>query len=182
LSRTRQLGILLAVILVIACIYLGTGYLKQVNKHEALSSRLHDLSQTISLIPAPSPDMEKRLSEAQRVYDTARQVIPANKANSTQVIANILDLGVEYQIKIIPILTDEWTTKTIEGNQYNILKIKLNTRSSFDNLAKFIRRLDSNEFPSLAIDAVNISVDSEQDQGVSIAAVFELALFAQKED
>lgn len=176
MSRTRPLGIILAVVFMIACAYLALGYMKQTNEQKALMARMSSVSETLALIPAPLPDLEQRLSETQQSYETARQNALPTQINSTPVIKSILAVAGEYNINVLPVTTEQWTTRAVDGNSYHVLVINLNTRGAFESIAEFTRRLDSEEFPYLTIDDINILFESEQE---SVKATYDLALFTQ---
>ncbi len=182
MSRTKFLSILLAICLVAVCVYLGTSYLKDRNEQLALKAKIASASQTLSLIPAPSDNVAQRLAEAQKTYDAARQDMLPEKLSSTVILKEVLAAAGEYQIKVIPITSDEWTNTTIGENSYRTLSIELNTESTFDNLVEFVRRLDSSEFSSLAVESVSIDRNSEAAERGMVSGILELAVFTQPQE
>ena len=63
--KGKLLIILLVIILLVAYAYFGMDYMKQHEKHEALTSQISDVSQAIAQMPEPPEELEQQLAAAQ---------------------------------------------------------------------------------------------------------------------
>ena len=182
----NKLLITLLIIILLAVYYLfGTDYMKQRKQHEALTSQITDVSQTLAQIPKPPQDLEKRLAAAQASLDTAKSAFP-NKMTSTQIINTILKLANDIEVKAIPLITQPWSMEKVGEHDYHVFRLNVAVQGSFSQLVSFLGKLENGELKTLIVEDLSITKLSEQSkQGsipegtIPISASLDLAIYTQ---
>jgi hypothetical protein len=67
-----------------------------------------------------------------------------------EVIAYILDVAQDYDIQILPLVSDGWVTQKI-GIQYLVLQISASAEGTFKNVNAFMEGLQKGRYPTLVI-------------------------------
>jgi len=156
--KTRKLLIAILAVTLLAVYYiLGTDYLKQRRDHGALASHITVAKETLAQIPPRPADLETRLSDAQAGLEEAKNTFP-ERLNSTRIIDTILRLADSIGVKAIPLMTQPWTTESVEGENYSILRLHVTVKGTFNRMSDFLSRLENGDIETLVME--HVAVDS----------------------
>jgi len=182
--KGKLLVVLLIVTLLVAYAYLGTGYLKQHQGQEALTSQLADATQTLAQMPEPPGDLEQRLEAAQARLSAAEHSFPAS-LNSTGVINTILKQADSCGVKAIPIVTKPWSMEKVGEHNYYVLRLNVVASGSFAQLLAFVDKLEKGEFETLIVEELRVTRVTEETEGsvtgeaMPLSASLDLAIYTQ---
>ncbi len=165
MPKNRTLGTILAVLLVIAIVYLGTGYLRENRDRQALSAKMNDANKMLSLIPKPPADLQQRLADTKKANQEVRQNILPSDVDTTQVLKSIMSSGEMYHVKVIPLEAGRWNTRAIVGNNYRALTISFSLEGSNADLLSFINTLYGEKYNAIGIDS--LTINNEKTPGAS---------------
>jgi len=184
-KKGKLLIILLIVALVVAYYLFGTGYLKLRQENEALASEITSVTGNLMLIPSPPADLEQRLAAAQAALSATKNAFP-EKLNTTQIVNTILELADDVGVKAIPLVTQPWTTESINEHDYSVFRFDVVVRGTSEQLAGFLRRLEHDEIETLVIENLSVNKENEASVKVSISkaatrinASLSIAVYAQ---
>ncbi len=159
--KTRKLLIVILAVALLAVYYLlGSDYLKQRRDHQTLASGIAGANQALTLIPAPTADLEQRLTDAQTSLQTANMTLP-ERLNSTRIINSVLMLADDIGVKAIPLVTQAWATESINEVNISVFRLNVAVKGSFSQVSSFLKRLESGEFNTLVVEY--FTVDSITD-------------------
>jgi hypothetical protein len=184
--KTRKLLIaLLAVVLLAVYYIIGTDYLKQRQEHGELSSLISMEKETLAQIPPQPADLETRLSDAQAGLEEAKSTFP-ERLNSTRIIDVILKLADNIGVKAIPLLTQPWTTESVEGNDYSLLRLHITATGTFIQISDFLSQLENGEITTLVMEQVAIDSpttpfggEAVNDGTIEVNTRLEIAVYSQ---
>ncbi len=177
--RSKLLITILIVVLLAVYFIFGVDYIRQREGHQALTAQIIDVTETLEQLPKPPNDLERRLAVAQASLVAEQSAFPG-KPNSTQVINNVLELAVDYQLKT-SLETHPWTTENVGEYSYHVFRINLSVQGSFSQLVSFVRKLENDEFKSLMVENLSVTMLSKQPEGgtIPVTASLDLAVYAQ---
>ncbi|MBN1643935.1 MAG: hypothetical protein JW856_03870 [Dehalococcoidales bacterium] len=172
--NTKRLSVVLVILLVIGLVYFGVGYFREHQQEAELATQMDDISKLLALIPRPPADLQQRLADAQQANATAKQNLLPSDVDTTLIIKNVFQLADEFNIKVIPLVTDQWTMRTVGEESYRVLTVSLSIEADFADLLDFVNRLYDSEFSIVAIDRLAID---EVVNGAAISGRIELAIY-----
>ena len=147
-SRSIITFLIIAIVaLLVVYYFLGMGYLRQRQGHEALAAQITKATQTLAQTPKPPQDLEQRLAAAEASLAAAQSAFPTD-LNSTRIINTILKLADACQVRAIPLVTKPWSKENI-GKGYYAFRLSVSVRGSFSQLTSFVSRLENGELESL---------------------------------
>ena len=184
--KTRKLLIVILAVVLIAVYYvLGTDYLKKRGDHEALVSEITSGKEALAQISPQPADLETKLLNAQTDLEEAKGFFPEN-LNSTQIIETILKLAADVGVKAIPLITQPWTTESIKGEEYSLLRLHISAKGSFHQVSDFLSHLENGEISTLVMEYVTVDSltatfgrEYENDDIVPVNTRLEIAVYSQ---
>ncbi len=154
--KTRKLLIAILAVALLAVYYiLGTDYLKQRREHEALASQINVATETLAQIPPRPADLGTRLSDARTGLETVNNTLPDN-LNSTRIINTILRLADDVGVRAIPLVTQPWTTESVNGEDYSVFRLHVAVTGTFTQLSTFLSRLENGELETLVMEYLTV--------------------------
>ena len=174
--RSKLLITILIITLLVVYYLLGMDYMKQRQEHEALTSQITDVTQTLGQIPRPPQDLEQRLAAVQARLAAEQRALPG-RINSTQVINTILKLADDCGVEAIPLITQPWSMETIGEHGYYVLRLNVEVEGSFAKLVTFVSKLENGEYKTLIVEDLNVTKVTEGT--IPITASLDLAIFRQ---
>lgn len=157
-----RLFITILIIFLLAVYYLlGMDYMKQRQEHEALTSQIVDVTQTLGQIPKPPQDVEERLAVARASLAAEQRAFPSY-INTTQVIDTILELADDCQVKAIPLVTEPWSVEKIGEHGYYALRLTVAVEGNFSQLLTFVSELENAGYETLIIENVSVTKVTEE--------------------
>ncbi|MFC1917970.1 hypothetical protein ACFLXH_04880 [Chloroflexota bacterium] len=180
--RRKLIVAFIIIVLLVAYGLLGLDYAKQRREHETLAVSIIEITRELRQIPASPQNLEQRLAAAETSLESAQSAFPA-KPNSTQIINQILKLADEYQVKAIPLATQQWSSEKA-GNGYLVFRVKLTVQGGFDQFVNFVNKLENEEFDTLIIEdlivtRVIVAEKAPPDTATSIKANLDVAIYAR---
>jgi len=181
--KGKLLITLLIIILLVVYYLLGMGYMKQRKEHEALTSQIADVTQTLREIPELPQDLEQRLAAAQASVAAEQSAFPG-KMNTTQVINSILELADDCEVKAIPLITQPWSTEKVRQHDYYVFRLNVAVEGSLSQLLTFVDKLENSEFETLVVEGLEVTRVTEQlektaEGTVPFIASLDLAIYAR---
>ena len=183
--RSKLLITVLIITLLVVYYLFGMDYMKQRMEHEALTSQIADVVQTLEQIPRPPDDLETRLAVAQASLAAEQSTFPS-QMNSTQVINTILKLADDCEVKAIPLVTQLWSMETVGEHSYYVLRLNVAVEGSFSQLLNFVSKLENGEFKTLIVENLSVTRVTEQleeestsEGTIPITASLDLAIYTQ---
>lgn len=180
--KSKLLITLLIIILLVVYYLLGIGYVKQQKEHEALTSQIADVTQTLREIPEPPQDLEQRLAAAQASLAAEQSAFPS-KMNTTQVINSILELADDCKVKAIPLITQPWSTEEVGQHDYYVFRLNVAVEGSLSQLLTLVGKLENSEFETLVVERLEVTRVNDQPEEtaegtVPVTASLGLAIYA----
>ncbi len=183
--KYKLLITLLIIILLVVYYLFGMDYMKQRKQHEALTSQITDVSQTLTQIPGPPHDLEQRLAVAHASLDTVKSAFPS-KMNSTQIINTILRLADDTEVRAIPLITQPWSIEEVGEHGYYVFRLNVAVQGSFSQVVSFLGKLENGELKTLIVEDLRVTRHSEQskqgsvpERTMPISASLDLAIYTQ---
>lgn len=91
--------------------------------------------------------------------DLARQVIKP-KTNLNEIVLNVLTLGSQQQVTVIPISTQPWTSIKVGQHNYQVFKMTIEVDGAQDRLVSFVKELQKLEHQPLVIESLSLNKPS----------------------
>ena len=183
--KGKLLIAILIIMLLVVYAYFGMGYVRERKEHEALTSQITDVSQTLAQMPGPPHDLEQRLAAAQASLAAEQSAFPS-KMNSTEIVDTILRLADDCGVKAIPLITQPWSIENIGEHGYHVLRLDVAVEGSFSQLVSFLSKLENGEFKTLIVDDLSVTRATEQPEGetvtegtIPVTASLDLAIYTQ---
>ncbi len=183
--KGKLLIAILIIMLLVVYAYFGMGYVRERKEHEALTSQITDISQTLAQIPAPPQDLEQRL-ETVRASLVAEQSAFPSKMNSTQIIYTILKLANDCEVKAIPLITQPWSMENVGEHDYHVFRLDVAVEGSFSQLVSFLSKLENGEFKTFIVEDLSVTRVTEQSEGqtvtegtIPVTTSLDLAIYTQ---
>jgi len=185
LVKGKLLIAILIIILLVVYAYFGMGYMKQHNRHEALTSQIADVKQTLREIPGPPQDLEQRLEVAQASLAAEQSVFP-RRMNSIQIINTILKLANDCEVKAIPLITQPWSMENVGEHCYYVFRLNVAVEGSYSQLVTFVSKLENGEFKTFIVEDLSVTRFTEQPEGqtvteetIPVTTSLDLAIYTQ---
>jgi Tfp pilus assembly protein PilO len=176
LKQTRLLTIVLALVMVIAFVYLLSDYSRLQKKQTDYTSQIESAKHALALLGSPGSGFEQQLASAQAANTVALQHLADHHLNSTNLINSVLDCAAQNGLQVNSLTSEQWIRKAINGTDYKNLPIELNLTGSLNQFIDFTRNITNVEkFPNLLVTNTVISVGSRSSAGNTIVSV-ELSL------
>jgi hypothetical protein len=158
-TRSKVLIVLLVLGLIMVYANLFISYVNQQKAQSALRDQIETSIKTLSLLPPPTGDAQKRLNAAQQTYDDSVSAVSGTDVDSIQVIETIIKTAVACNLKVNPTTTEQWTEKTYGLSTYRSLPLIVEIKGSHLAIIDYVKLLeDRSQFPFLAIEGLTISV------------------------
>jgi hypothetical protein len=158
-----------------------TDYIKQRQEYRVMGPRTEEAAQMLAQIPTFPADLEQQLSDAQSSYKAAQNSFP-DQLNTTAIINAILRLADDAGVKAIPLITQQWASENISGQDYSVFRLSVTASGDFDGLSSFIDQLENGEPPTLVIESLLIDRATEITGGETAtpcSARLEIAVYAR---
>ncbi len=182
LVRGKLLITILIIVLLVVYYLFGMDYMKQRQEHEALTSQITDVTQTLAQIPELPQDLEQRLAAAQASLAAEQSAFPS-QINSTQIINTILQLADDSGVKAIPLVTQLWSIENVGKHGYYVLRLNVTVEGSFSQLVSFVSKLENGEYKTLIVENLSVSEQAEEESAsegtIPITASLDLAIYTQ---
>jgi len=156
----------LAILIIAALAFSGlflADYLGQSSTASTLKSQIKTDSDAASTISKQNQTLQ---TENDAVNNTsasllndiaaARQVI-APKTNPNEIVEDVLTLGSQQQVTVIPLTTNPWSSAKIGKNTYSVFKMTVEVDGSQDRLVAFVRELQRLEHQPLMIENLTLN-------------------------
>lgn len=162
MSGKRFLATLLVICLLVAYFYLISDYLKQSRLQAAFNRQISDASRTMSLIPEPAVNQKERLKEAEQANTAIKESLAPGKVDVTQIVGDIFTLADRYRLKLTPLATEDWSSRKVADNTFEVLPVEIRVEGAFSDLLLFMADIeDKNVFPHLGLTKMTISGTGE---------------------
>ena len=185
--RKRLFAIVLAICLIAVYTFFGIDYLGQEEQKEALTTGISDAREALTLIAELPKDTEERLVTAQAGLTAVRNEFPV-EVDTTRVVSTIIMLGEECGVKVLPLVTEAWSSSEVNGREYPVFRVEIDVEGEFLDTLDFLSMLESTEFRTLILGYLNISSAGEPLEGSSLdgdtslmTANMELAVYTRPE-
>jgi len=177
--KSLLITIFIIILLVVYCL-LGMSYLKQRKEHQALTSQIAEVTQTLREIPKPPQDLEQRLAAAQTLLAAEQSSFPS-KIDTTQVINTTLELAEACGVKAIPMATQPWSIETVGEHSYHVLRLTVAVEGSFSQLVTFVSQLEKGEYVTLVMENLSAAWSTEQteEETIPVTGSLKLAIYTQ---
>jgi Tfp pilus assembly protein PilO len=183
--KTRNvLIIILAIVLVVVCIFTISDYLKQRDQKESLETQIADATGELALIPQPPADLEERLAAAQDELDAVKESF-AIDTNDTRIVKKILETAVAAGVKAIPLSTQAWALESVSDQQYSVFRLELAVTGNYSNLVSFLNQLENGEPKTLIIEYLSVRtipgaslLDAAARDALTLNAIVRIAIYA----
>jgi len=176
LKQTRLLTVVLALVMVIALVYLLSDYTRLQKKQTEYTSQIESDKRALALLGSPGSGFEQQLASAQVANTAALQRLADHHLNSTNLINSVLDCAAQNGLQVTSLTSEQWIRKAISGTDYKNLPIELNVTGSLDQFIDFTRTITNiDKFPNLLVTKTVISAGSTSSAGNPIVSV-ELSL------
>jgi hypothetical protein len=157
LKQTRNLTLILVLLLVVAFTYLMTDYARQQKRQAALINQIENITRSLSILPTPATDLEQRLADTTAANTKALQTLSDNTLNSTAIIDSLLILADSCNLKLTPLTTGSWINKKVAESVYKVLPIDLQVRGTLSGLIDFVKMIDNpQKFPNLVLAGIRV--------------------------
>jgi len=180
LARLKLVITVLILALFVAYSILGTGYLKQRQRHEVLNSQITDVTQALAQTPESPQELEERLAEAQASLAAERSKFPG-KQNSTEVINSILKLAEDCQLKT-SLIAQPWSKANVGEHGYYVFWLSLTVEGSLSQFISFVSELENGEFKTLIVEDLSVRRGTEQPAAggdISVTASLDMVIYAR---
>ena len=184
--KTKKLLITLLIIVLLAGYYhFGLDYLQKEAEQEALASQITDATRALAQMPEPPVDLEPRLSAVQAQLATEQSTFPG-EMNSTKIVNSILELADECEVKAIPLITQPWTTETINDHDYSVFWLNIAVAGTFTQMVSFLSKLEKGGIPTLIVEDLSVTraiepsgEESTPEGTIPVNATLALAIYIQ---
>jgi hypothetical protein len=184
--KSRKLVLILFIaLLLVAYYWLGTGYLKERGKNNALSTDIADATLLLADIPTPAADLQERLNAVRAELDAAQNTLPA-EPNTTGIINAILELADSTGIKVLPLLTSPWKIEPYDDYNVAVFRLNLAITGTSGRFLDFLDRLENGDFPTLVIEDASVNKvdesyldDSLSESSTRLEADLDIAIYAR---
>jgi len=177
--------ILISVILLLVYGILAMDYIKQGPEQERLLSEIEEVDQSREALLEPATDVYERLAALEAAL-TAEYVVIPTEISSSNVIDTIFSLAQEIGVKVVPLITQQWSEEHIGENTYRVFRIDVKIEGSLSQVRDYVSRIESGEFNTLVVERLIITVDYGEDEeevyaggATPVEAMLDLAIFAQ---
>jgi hypothetical protein len=154
--KFRKLLVIILVAALLAVYYLyGTDYRERRHNNAALTSQIAGASLQLAQIPPSPADIKQRQAAASANLDKEKSAFPA-QLNSTQLVNVILKLAETTGVKAIPLITQPWTTVTVNETDYPVFRLNIAANGTYAQLIDFINRLETGEPETLVIGGLTV--------------------------
>ena len=169
----------LGVGLLIICVYFLASTISQHSEQEVLRTQISYTNDMIALIPEVPSDLQQRLADIEASLVSEQSKL-SGQINTTQVIDSLLDMASVNQINVVFISTVPWALLNTEGYEYLIFTINLDIEGELDDLAVFLRTLESELPESIGVQHLVVTGDTEQVVESSLmTASLEIIIYTQ---
>jgi len=156
----------LAVLIIAALVFGGlffSEYLGQSSSADSLRAQIKTDSSAASSISKQNQTLQIEMdsinnTSASLLNDIAeaRKVI-APKTNPNEIVEDVLTLGGQQQVTVIPLTTSPWTSAKIGKNNYSVFKMTVEVDGAEDRLVAFVRELQRLEHQPLMIENLTLN-------------------------
>jgi hypothetical protein len=163
--RSNLLVTCLVLGLIIVFTFMLTDYFKQHRLQANLNSQIEGKKQEISSTPSPSADLDKQLEKVKSENQAIKQSLSAKSADSTEIIAALLDAAASCDVKSNNLSTDKWSDKNIGDTTFRLMPVNISLQGSLSDILNLVEKIeDKSAFPSLVIE--NLSIDEAGGQAI----------------
>jgi Tfp pilus assembly protein PilO len=135
----------------------------------SISSQISEDRQELQSVTKQTENTDREINElmdriltADKAIDAANDDLPA-EIDPNDVVENILRLGKENGLTVIPLVTKEWKEVNLEKLSYLTLQISAQVQGSMDQLIPFLRDVQSLYYPVVIVKHVSVAgTDSEE--------------------
>ncbi len=156
----------LAVLIIVALVFGGlffADYLGQSSAAGTLRSQIKTDSNAASTISKQNQTLQTEIdsinnTSANLLNDiaVARQVI-SPKTNPNEIVEDVLTLGSQQLVTVIPLTTNPWSTTKVGKNNYSVFKMSVEVDGAQDRLVAFVRELQRLEHQPLMIETLSLN-------------------------
>ena len=156
----------LAILIIVAVVFGGlffTDYLSQSSSANTLRSQIKVDNTAASATSRQNQTLQAEIdsinnTSASLLNDIAdAQNVISPKTNPNEIVEDILTLGSQQLVTVIPLTTSPWAETKIGKNTYSVCKITLEVDGAQDRLVAFVRELQRLEHQPLMIENLTLS-------------------------
>jgi hypothetical protein len=182
-----QVKILLAILIIVVIAVGGifyNDYSSQTVKAESANAEIQNDKNASTIVTRSLQNTNNEIAEIAKKIDNIKgdlareeDQLPA-KINSNEIVKDIILQGKACEVTVIPLSAQEWTKTQINKINYQVLKIKLETKGRQASVLNFISRMQDPACETLIIENITISKPSDP-LDTDIIADFDLAIFTK---
>jgi len=147
--KLNTIGLILLVVIVAANIYVWRNNTAGKIEAATLNGNITAVRQQITAVTEPASDLESQLETLQTKLAAAQTGFPGT-VDRNEVIDYILDTAKQYQVQVLPLVSDGWGVENI-GQAYNVLSITATAEGSLKDVKSLIAALQTGPYPTLTI-------------------------------
>jgi hypothetical protein len=156
----------LAILIIAALVFGGlffTNYLSQSSAADTLRSQIKTDSNSASTMSKQNQALQTEIDSvnnksANLLNDIAgARVVIAPKTNANEIVEDILTLGSQQQVTVIPLTTNPWTGAKVGTNNYQVFRATIEVNGAQDRLVAFVRELQKLEHQPLMIENLTLN-------------------------
>jgi Tfp pilus assembly protein PilO len=100
--------------------------------------------------------IEKDIQDMQAEIEEAAVAIP-EKMNSNDILEEVLDLGKDHMVSVLPLNSQDWSDSKIGQHTYHVFRMNLSLEGSQENIVEFLREMQSSLYPPMVLEDVSLS-------------------------
>ena len=147
--RLRDLMGIVIIAALIAGGFSMNNYFKQSSVIDDLNSQISSTNQQLISLTRETGGLKTEIATStanisQLVYTIGNESkpIPPDKIDSNRIVRDILVLGQQTGVIVVPLSTQDWSSVKTDGNDLQVFKVSLEALGSQENVVLFIRKLE----------------------------------------
>lgn len=151
----NTVGLLLLVVMAVAFFYLWQAKTDAIARVATLTDNVTGTQLIESNLAVPAVGLEAKLEDVKAELAAAGTGFPLN-VDRNEVIDYILNMADDYNIQILPLVSDGWS-KLTAGTEYQVLSITATAQGSLKDVESFMTDLQAGRYPTLVITGFSVA-------------------------
>jgi len=151
----NTVGLLLLVVMAVAFFYLWQAKTDAIARVATLTDNVTGTQLIESNLAVPAVGLEAKLEDVKAELAAAGTGFPLN-VDRNEVIDYILNMADDYNIQILPLVSDGWS-KLTAGTEYRVLSITATAQGSLKDVESFMTDLQAGRYPTLVITGFSVA-------------------------
>lgn len=182
-GNLRIFGVCIFLVFVIATYFFATGYYNQKIRAAQISDQNDILQSEIARInreyESLTTGQEQRLVKAESDLKMAQASYSMNEMRTNQVVEDVLNLGQNAGVEVIPLGTADWVDVKVGSNVYQQAQISVVITGEWDGLINFLNGLRSPSRDILVYEDLNVVIKSEPEKPDEYEATLTFIVYAK---